>query len=98
MLPAGLIPALAVGILLLCIAVIVVEGYFLPNYALVVLGPSAADRAELAGRERARRFRRTVLAREVHDSIGHALTVTTMQAAVAKRALQTRPHPRRGGR
>lgn len=90
-LPAGLIQALAVGILLMCIAVIVVEGYFLPNYALVLLGPSAADRAELAGRERARRFRRTVLAREVHDSIGHALTVTTMQAAVAKRALQTDP-------
>lgn len=90
-LPAGLIQALALGILLMCIAIIVVEGYFLPNYALILLGPSAADRAELAGRERARRFRRTVLAREVHDSIGHALTVTTMQAAVAKRALQTDP-------
>ncbi|WP_186292952.1 sensor histidine kinase [Brevibacterium aurantiacum] len=90
-LPAGLIQALALGILLMCIAIIVVEGYFLPNYALILLGSSAADRAELAGRERARRFRRTVLAREVHDSIGHALTVTTMQAAVAKRALQTDP-------
>lgn len=90
-LPAGLIQTLAVGILLMCIAIIVVEGYFLPNYALILLGPSAADRAELAGRERARRFRRTVLAREVHDSIGHALTVTTMQAAVAKRALQRDP-------
>lgn len=90
-LPPGLIQILAVGILLVCLAIIVAEGYFLPHYALILLGPSPADRAELAGRERARRFRRTVLAREVHDSIGHALTVTTMQAAVAKRAIQTDP-------
>lgn len=90
-LPPGLIQILAVGILLVCLAIIVAEGYFLPHYALILLGPSPADRAELAGRERARRFRRTVLAREVHDSIGHALTVTMMQAAVAKRALQTDP-------
>lgn len=90
-LPAGLIQLLAFGILLACAAIIVAEGYFLPHYALILLGPSPADRAELAGRERARRFRRTVLAREVHDSIGHALTVTTMQAAVAKRALKTDP-------
>ena len=90
-LPAGLVQALAVGILLMCIAIVVVEGYFLPSYAQILLGPSAADRAELAGRDRARRFRRTVLAREVHDSIGHALTVTTMQAAVAKRALTSDP-------
>nr|WP_275902074.1 histidine kinase [Brevibacterium zhoupengii] len=75
----------------MCIAIVVVEGYFLPNYAQVLLGPSAADRAELAGRDRVRRFRRTVLAREVHDSIGHALTVTTMQAAVAKRSLTSDP-------
>lgn len=90
-LPAVMVQVLAVGLLLVCIAIIVAEGYFLPNYALILLGPSTADRDELAGRERVRRFRRTVLAREVHDSIGHALTVTTMQAAVAKRALQTDP-------
>lgn len=41
---------------------VVAEGYFLPHYALILLGPSPADRAELAGRERARRSRRTVLA------------------------------------
>ncbi|WP_262775100.1 sensor histidine kinase [Brevibacterium permense] len=86
-LSAGLVQILAPVILLLLTATIIAEGYFLPHYAQILLGPSAADRAELAGAERVRRFRRTVLAREVHDSIGHALTVTTMQAAVAKRAL-----------
>lgn len=86
-LSAGLVQILAPVVLLLLTAMIIAEGYFLPHYAQILLGPSAADRAALAGAERVRRFRRTVLAREVHDSIGHALTVTTMQAAVAKRAL-----------
>ena len=86
-LPAGLIQILAPLVLLLLAAFIITEGYFLPHYAQILLGSSAADRAALAGADRVRRFRRTVLAREVHDSIGHALTVMTMQAAVAKRAL-----------
>lgn len=86
-LPAGLIQILAPSVLLLLAAFLIAEGYFLPHYAQILLGPSAADRAALAGADRVRRFRRTVLAREVHDSIGHALTVMTMQAAVAKRAL-----------
>lgn len=90
-LPAGLVRFLAIGVLLVCVAITIAEGYFLPHYALILLGPSLADRIELVGRERLRRFQRTVLAREVHDSIGHALTVTTMQAAVAKRTLHTDP-------
>ncbi len=90
-LPAALIQVLAPLCLLLLVALIIAEGYFLPHYAQILLGPSAADRAALASAERVHRFRRTVLAREVHDSIGHALTVTTMQAAVAKRALHTDP-------
>ena len=90
-LPAALVQILAAAILLLLAAIIMAEGYFLPHYAQILLGPSAADRAELAGAERVSRFRRTMLAREVHDSIGHALTVTTMQSAVARRALHTDP-------
>ena len=91
MLPPVLIQVIALGLVFVCTGLTIAEGYFLPHYALILLGPSAADRAELAGRERVRQFRRTVLAREVHDSIGHALTVTTMQAAVAKRSLHTDP-------
>lgn len=91
LLPPVLIQFIAFGLLFLCVGLTIAEGYFLPHYALILLGPSPADRADLAGRERARQFGRTVLAREVHDSIGHALTVTTMQAAVAKRSLHTDP-------
>ncbi|WP_083259548.1 sensor histidine kinase [Cellulosimicrobium cellulans] len=42
---------------------------------------AAADRAAERGR----------LARELHDSVGHALTVTTLQAAAASRLLDTDP-------
>nr|WP_246400846.1 histidine kinase [Jiangella mangrovi] len=34
---------------------------------------------------------RNRLARELHDSVGHALTVTTLQAAAARRVLDTDP-------
>jgi signal transduction histidine kinase len=90
-LPADLIQIIAPLTLLLLVAVIIAEGYFLPHYAQILLGPSADDRAALAGTARVQRFRRGLLAREVHDSIGHALTVTTMQATVAKRVLRSDP-------
>jgi signal transduction histidine kinase len=60
-----------------------------------LLGPSRAERlaAELAqvraaGRRMAERNR---LARELHDSVGHALTVTTLQAGAAARVLDSDP-------
>jgi signal transduction histidine kinase len=56
-----------------------------------LLGPSAADRlaeAELRGRKLAERNR---LARELHDSVGHALSVVTLQAAAAGRLLDSDP-------
>ncbi len=94
-LPALLTPGLAVGLSVVILGVsigfIVITCYFLPDYTLVLLGPSSADRQEIDRRARVEAFRRSTLAREVHDSIGHALTVTTMQAAVAKRLLHTDP-------
>ena len=91
LLPADLIQIVAPFTVLLLVAVIIAEGYFLPHYAQILLGPSADDRAVLAGAARVQRFRRSLLAREVHDSIGHALTVTTMQATVARRVLRSDP-------
>ncbi|WP_147233306.1 MULTISPECIES: sensor histidine kinase [Brevibacterium] len=93
--PDYLTPGLAIVASLValgaCTVFIVITCYLLPHYALVLLGPSSADRSELERQERVEAFRRSTLAREVHDSIGHALTVTTMQAAVAKRLLRTDP-------
>lgn len=88
--PSALI-LLSILVLLLCLGIVVAGIYFLPHYAQSLLGPSAQDREALAGLAAAEKFRRNALAREVHDSIGHALTVTTMQAAVVSRLVRSDP-------
>lgn len=59
----------------------------LRTLALALLGPSATER-ELAERRRAVVLaERNRIARDLHDGVGHALAVTTMQASVAEAAL-----------
>ncbi|GAA0806834.1 sensor histidine kinase [Spirilliplanes yamanashiensis] len=59
--------------------------------APVLLGPSPAERiAAVEARERAL-AERNRLARELHDSVGHALTATTLQAAAAQAVFDTDP-------
>jgi signal transduction histidine kinase len=59
--------------------------------APVLLGPSQAERvAALEARSR-RLAERNRLARDLHDSVGHALTVTTLQAAAAREVFDTDP-------
>ncbi len=56
-----------------------------------LLGPDQSERIaelEAAARRVAERGR---LARELHDSVGHALTITTLQAAAAARSLGSDP-------
>ncbi|WP_169988305.1 MULTISPECIES: sensor histidine kinase [unclassified Microbispora] len=66
-------------------------GALLARLAPVFLGPSAADRLASA-RQAARRLAvRNRLARELHDSVGHALSVVTVQAAAAGRVLDRDP-------
>lgn len=59
--------------------------------APVLLGPSPAERIAALEAEAGQLAERNRLARELHDSIGHALTVTTLQAAAARELLDADP-------
>ncbi|MFE7040546.1 histidine kinase [Streptomyces atratus] len=56
-----------------------------------LLGPSSAERLALAAERELRLAERNRLAHELHDSIGHTLTATTIQAAVAGEVLSADP-------
>jgi signal transduction histidine kinase len=70
-------------------------GAVLARIAPRLIGPSPAERmaAELAAARAAAHVlsERNRLARELHDSVGHALTITTLQAGAAARMLDTDP-------
>ena len=61
------------------------------SLAPTFLGPSPADRVAQLEHQKDQLIERNRLARELHDSVGHALTVTTVQAGAAKRLLDTDP-------
>lgn len=66
-------------------------GAVLARLAPALLGPSPADRLVQLERRAEQLIERNRLARELHDSIGHALTVTTLQAGAAARLLDADP-------
>ncbi|CAM3098719.1 sensor histidine kinase [Stackebrandtia soli] len=59
--------------------------------AVVVLGPSASERLAASQQRAADLAARNQMARELHDSVGHALSVVTVQSAAAARVLDTDP-------
>ncbi|MEV6634552.1 histidine kinase [Actinoplanes sp. NPDC051470] len=66
-------------------------GALAATMAPVLLGPSPAERmAAVEARER-RLAERNRLARELHDSVGHALTATTLQAGAARAVFDQDP-------
>lgn len=56
-----------------------------------VLGPTRYDRMETALARARREAEHTRLARELHDGIGHALTVVSVQAAAGRRVVAANP-------
>ncbi len=64
---------------------------FLARWAPAMLGPSPEERIA-AAEARADLALRNRLARELHDSIGHALSAVSLQATAARRVLERDPH------
>src|SRR5690625_5324478 len=84
---------LAVGLLIGLVLLVLATGVAAARTAPHLLGPDPASRlAELEKRTR-ELTERNRLARELHGSIGNAVTVTTMQASAARPVLRTDPAP-----
>ncbi|MEP6649116.1 MAG: histidine kinase [Lapillicoccus sp.] len=69
----------------LSLAVAALVGVLGRRWAPVFLGPTAADRLLMADARLAKESVHARLARELHDGIGHSLTIISVQAAAARR-------------
>ncbi|MEU0244407.1 histidine kinase [Streptomyces sp. NPDC006235] len=79
--------ALLAPVPLLLLAVVVVwSGHLVTALAVRLLGPSPAERLAALEERTEQLLERTRIARELHDSIGHALTVAVVQAGAARAA------------
>jgi signal transduction histidine kinase len=72
--------------LLLLPVVVVWSGHLVTALAVKLLGPSPAERLAAMEERTEQLLERTRIARELHDSIGHALTVAVVQAGAARAA------------
>ncbi|MEV5594433.1 histidine kinase [Streptomyces sp. NPDC052496] len=84
-------PLLGLGLLALVAGTSWGAGTLLARLAPVALGRTPADRLAAAERRAADLASRNRLARELHDSVGHALSAVTLQAGAARRVLDSDP-------
>ncbi|MEU5869323.1 histidine kinase [Nonomuraea sp. NPDC047529] len=89
--PSLLWAAAGVAALALLVAGAAGAGALLAALAPPLLGPTPAERLAAAEEHARTLAERNRLARELHDSVGHALSVVTLQAAAAGRVLDRDP-------
>jgi len=79
----GLLVPVAIGIVLIGIVAL---GELVTALARLLLSPSPAERLAALEARNEQLLERTRIARELHDAIGHALTISVMQAGAARAA------------
>ena len=84
-------PVAGVAILLALAGCAAGAGVLLARWAPELLGPTPEDRLAAAEARAADLAVRNRLARELHDSVGHALSAVTLQASAARRVLDSDP-------
>jgi signal transduction histidine kinase len=85
LLPGGIV--LLIGAFAGCLVLGAVATALAPR----LLGPSVDDRFHALEQRAARLSERTRLARELHDSVGHALSLVVVQAGAARKVRDTDP-------
>lgn len=89
-LPIAWVPV-GLALLVLPLLVSAAAGAWLARLAPTLLGPTPADRLALAEQRAERLAERARIARDLHDSVGHALSAVGIQAAAAGRLLERDP-------
>ncbi|MFD3646944.1 histidine kinase [Streptomyces cyaneofuscatus] len=87
----ALAPVAGLAMLVAMALVAAGAGELLARRVPVLLGPTPEDRLAAAERRAADLAVRNRLARELHDSVGHALSAVTLQAGAARRVLDRDP-------
>ncbi len=84
-------PLAGLATIAVVVAAAAAGGALLARLAPVLLGPTPADRLAAAEERAADLAARNRLARELHDSVGHALSAVSLQATAARTVLDTDP-------